>query len=115
MSIYASTPTVNTDPEPWATPRHGGGNVRYPLDNGKSHLNPNAQWSPRPQFDQPRAHEANPILLEIREDMREFPLDIERELARLGRDDLNWDAHRVDGQKMRTHARRVLERLAVFA
>lgn len=70
MTIYASTKTHNNDPEPWLM-RRGAEDVRaaspdfdHPawFDRENS-----ADWSPRAEYDTPRAHDGNPILIAARE------------------------------------------------
>lgn len=58
--IYASTPPINDDPEPWQS-TIGSIYSRAPF-------NIHGRWflAPRHEYDRPRAHEANPILLDLR-------------------------------------------------
>lgn len=61
MSIFASTPPRNTDPFPWFV-------VLGPWRGTRSDARlVDSDYEPRPEFDQPRAHEANPILVAYRQ------------------------------------------------
>lgn len=73
--IYASTKTHNTDPAPWEVTGYrwqtAEGTYGY-LNDSNYHqamrLGEDISYSPRPDFDQPRAHEGNPVLIAARED-----------------------------------------------
>jgi hypothetical protein len=99
--IFASTPPHNTDPKPY---RSGSG-IRAAEPNGIIR-----NYRPRPEFDQPRAHDANPILVEFR---RSSPFDVADAAAR----EAAWlrapAAPAVAATPAQIdHARRVLIRLA---
>jgi hypothetical protein len=63
--IFASTPTRNLDPKPY----RGMAGARF---NRNAHLLESALamsivvLDPRPEYDQPRAHDANPALVDFR-------------------------------------------------
>lgn len=116
--IFASTEPVNDDPWPYTSKVTGSrGNIAtaerfsIPVD-----------FDPRPEFNLPRAHEANPILVELRQNRGADWARPERYLEQMSRylrwtndldasseDKLPWTA------EQRGHARRVLSKwLAVF-
>lgn len=70
MTIFASTPTRNTDPWPRVWQGHSIHNrMRTDTDMFREHAPANNEsylYLPRPKFDQPRAHAANPVLVEFR-------------------------------------------------
>jgi len=106
--IYASTPPRNTDP----TPYFGLSDERFsvPPSRVELALSEGLTYAPRPEFDQPRAHEANPVLVKFRQLpeasrapwLRGFVAAVDRYRF------ANW----TDDQAH--HARRVLTRLANF-
>lgn len=91
--IFASTPPINDDPEPYdnVTPQEG------------------ETWvlAPRPEFDRLRAHGANPILVAMRgvQDLMSFTMMLDS-LDNSG----YWECWHPQTQI--DHARRVLTRLA---
>lgn len=115
MTIFASTPVHNTDPAPY---RFDGVRAdQSALDRAWLGRTGGAVFEPRPQFDQPRAHEGNPVLIAVRnllvttvEGKSEF---YARAAAHLTGGDYAMGV-RITPEHS-AHARRVLERLAVFA
>jgi hypothetical protein len=57
--IFASTPPINNDPEPYISSANG----RRFASNNDTGIR---RYARRPEYDRPRAHEANPILLAYR-------------------------------------------------
>lgn len=77
MTIYASTKTRNTDPTPWVIDQAGAprGLYRYPSYSAamadyapERDGDTGVRLAPHPEFDQPRAHDGNPVLIAARED-----------------------------------------------
>jgi hypothetical protein len=92
--IFASTPTHNTDPSPWICQGVSDPALRL---NDENRLSCD-DFVPRPEFDQPRAHDANPILLQHR---------------RAPERAIYWrDMITEPSQDEKDHAHRVLSRLA---
>jgi hypothetical protein len=108
MTIFASAPPINDDPTPWLDSR----GLRFRIKHGDRYGT--TKWSPRPGFDRPRAHEANPILVEFRE--RENPKNIyalSQWIMFIGE---GWDGSICQATTPQIdHARKVLVRLAAFS
>lgn len=64
MPAFASTAPINDDPEPMEGCTTG---KRYAMPFTANEAGETAYERPRPEFDRPRAHKANPILTEFRE------------------------------------------------
>lgn len=63
MDLYASNSPRNTDPTPWT---YDGFGVQ---GRSVTHINvPNIKRDPRPEFEVPRVHDGNPILIAAREE-----------------------------------------------
>ena len=69
MNIYASTKTPNNDPAPyvWSGRSASFDDPDLNGENWESH------HAPRPEFDMPRTHEGNPILIAARENWDNDP------------------------------------------
>jgi hypothetical protein len=112
--IFASTPPHNTDPKPYHATLSDGTGMRTSFGNGA--VVPMV-YAPRTEFDQPRAHDANPILVELRRITQETGLLPHAAGLVFGNsiihahepgfpEEMGWSVAHVE------HARRVFTRLA---
>jgi hypothetical protein len=110
--IFASTPPHNTDPKPNINGH--GTRVASPTLPGGYCSQCVTVYKPRPWF-QPRAHDANPILVSFRESPGATPeeraRDIRSWLYMIDSDSVG-DEPPIHLEAHREHARRVLSRLA---
>lgn len=123
--IFASTPPINDDPAPYYVAedesRHSILTIRERARSDNDILYQLANLKPRPEFDRPRAHEANPILLRFRAEedgSRNAALGY-LDLLNMGVGMLRYrwkaDGFGADfGNQHVDHARRVLTRLAAL-
>jgi hypothetical protein len=64
MTILCSTPTVNHDPLPWLI-EHNGEQQRFPTWFATRNSLA-AEYRPRSEYDEPTAHQPNPLLVAAR-------------------------------------------------
>jgi hypothetical protein len=111
MTIFASTPPINDDPAPFREPDAIGFRHAHPDSYGAT----KCRLEPRPEYERPRAHPANPILVAFRE--RETPgghthrFAVEQWAAFTMWGKYGWDGTicRANDAQIR-HAHRVLQR-----
>ena len=70
--IFASVPPINTDPLPWW---QYGGNSSDTCSAEQGDPRWGRVYMPNPEFDKPRAHSANPLLVAFREELAYFPIE----------------------------------------
>lgn len=117
MTIFASRDRINTDPTPYyiaeSDSRHAAEEVRTSASEGEhggiiSNL---AILRPRPEFDRPRTHPTNGVLVRFRDEIRFRALDwAELPMIVLG-DALDVLAHHLHGTPYDHENRHTCERL----
>lgn len=115
--IFASTATASADPEPWVV--HGDRNTfrstRRAAEYRTSVYPETWIWAyqPRPEFDRPRKHQANPILVAAHEEQRIGRENFESWLSDIlaGIEDPADQIHKWQSPGHIAHARQVLSRL----